>query len=365
MRRWITATVVTGIVVATVLVARMRERTPDAVFAQQHPEVAEARAQVLARGDTMRAWSAALARAQTLAIAASVTRGPQPFVLETRGAISAGTRAAFLQLIERELQAIGTPKVPLRVLLVADSNASFSSYSGWYLRPARLGEPCIVMIRIRESRSQTFAPRTGDRRLGVCGLYARHGMPGPGIAAWLDETRAISAAGDSSASWDREAPTQRQVAWGGVSRLSGGMMLEAAAPLACAAGRGDACHIALLNPVNDTRRRVSLPVAQEPRLSSAYPFELRDYPGDVTATLRASMGAERFARWWQSALPPAQAYEAVTGEAFETWAMSYMRRYVGERNSGPLRAGLPLALGLLLVAGLSGWAVLRAPRARS
>jgi len=365
MRRWITATVIIGIVVATVLVARKGQLPEDAVLALQYPEVAQARAQVLARGDTLRAWSAALARAQALAVAASVTRGPQPFVLETRGAVSAGTRAAFLQLIERELQAIGTPKVPLRVLLVADSSASFSSYSGWYLRPANASDPCIVTIRIRESRSQTFAPRTLDRRLGVCGLYARHGMPGPGIAAWLDETRAVSAAGDSSATWDLETPTQRQVAWGGVSQLAGGMMLSAVAPLACAAGRDEACLTALLDPIDETRRRVSVPVAQEPRLSSAYPFELTHYPGDVTATLRASMGADRFARWWQSALPPAQAYEAVTGEAFESWAMWYMRRYVGERNSGPLRAGLPLALGLLLTAGLSGWAVLRAPRARS
>lgn len=365
MRRWISTTVIVGVVVATILVARMRDVSQDAAYAQQYPEVAAARARVLAVGDTLRAWTAALARAQTLAHAAAVTRGPQPVMVETRGGITAGTRAAFTQVVERELEAIGTPKVPLRVLLVADSSASFSSYAGWYLRPGTAGDPCIVMIRVRESRNQAMAPRTGDRRLGVCGLYARHGMPGPGIAAWLDETRAVSAAGDSSTSWNRETPAPRRGAWGGLSQLAGGMMLEAAAPLACAAGRGAACRIALLDPIDDARRRVSVPVAQDPKLSSAYPFELNDYPGDVTATLRASMGAERFARWWQSALPPAEAYEAVTGAAFETWAMAYTRRFVGPRNPGPLRAGLPLALGLLLAAGLGGWAVLRAPRARS
>ena len=59
------------------------------------------------------------------------------------------------------------------------------------------------------------------------------------------------------------------------------------------------------------------------------------------------------------------AYDAVTGESIDAWGRSYMRRYVGERQPGPLQAGLPLMIGLLLTAGLYGWAVLRAPRPRS
>lgn len=361
MRRWIFATVVLGVVAATMLVARRRSDLPDeALYALQYPEVNAARTLMLTRSDSVRAWSAALTRAQSLALAATATRGPQPFLLETRGIVSPGTRAAFSRILEAELARIGTPRVPIRVLLASDTAASYSNYAGWYLRPTTAGDPCVVIIRLRESQTATFAPRTGDQRLGVCALYARHGMPGAGIAAWLDSTRAISAAGDSASvgSGDRTS-------YPGVSRIAGGMLLQALAPAACVAGRDEACVTATLHPRFEEPRRVIIDIARSPKMSSVYPYEITDYPGNMTASLRASMGPESFQRWWQSSLPPAEAYEQISGEPFALWARRYMEGFIGKRNPGPLRAEFPLVLGLLLAVVMAWWGIRGARRARS
>lgn len=361
MRRWIFATVVLGVVAATVLIARKSSDLQDeSLYELQYPEVHAARRLLLTRSDSVRAWTAALSRAQSLALAASATRGSQPFLLETRGMISAGTRTAFSLHFEDELAQIGAPRVPIRVVLASDTTAGFGNFAGWYLRPSAEGDPCVIVLRLRESRTTTFSPRSGDRRLGVCTLYAQHGMPGPGIAAWLDSTRAISATGDSA-----NASSAHGLAFRGVGRIAGGMILSALAPVACVAGRAEACVAATLSPTDGEQRRVVIDIARNPKLSAVYPYQINDYPGNVTASIRAALGPEGFQRWWQSSLPPDEAYEQISGEPFARWAQRYMEGYIGKRQPGPLRAELPVLLGLLLTAGMAWWGIRGAARARS
>src|SRR5690606_18831011 len=134
------------------------------------------------------------------------------------------------------------------------------------------------------------------QRLGPCGLYAIAGIPGPGIATWLDSTRARAALSYREIE-PTTVPDRR--------RLFGNQMLALLAPLSCAAGRDASCELALLTPFADRRRLPSVTSTGGQQLVSTYYFELEDYPGDVVAALRASLGEARFARWWASDLPPA------------------------------------------------------------
>jgi hypothetical protein len=360
-RQWVYGIFGVGILAAIIWASRMGRTATDAeLWASRYPEVAAARALVFARTDSVRAWDAVVNRARAHALAATVARGPAPFTLETRGDISEGTRDAFAAAFVRELAPIPTPRVPLRVLLVADSTGTNFWYSTWYLRPAVAGDPCAIVIVLRESRGQTFSPRASDRRLGICGLYARHGMPGPGIAAWLDRTQAASALADTTLPRTEATTYYDPLRW-----IGGGAMLQSLAHVACAAGRDEACEPAMFDPEANVQRRVQLDIPREPRLAIAYPFDMRSYPGDVTAALRQSMGPAVFAEWWTSALPPREAYEALRDEPFAAWARRYLASEIASRKAGPLRAGLPLGLGIGLMLLLAAASVWRTGRQRS
>lgn len=341
-RSWLYAIVGLGMVAAIVVAARMaRSDSAPAIWDLRYPEVAQARALMTARTDSVRAWAAAVLRARTLSLAASAARGPAPFALETRGDISDATRETFAADFARELATIPTPRVPLRVLLVADTTGM--GYAGWYLRPRAEGDACTIVIYSRRSRTRADTTLPTLRRLGVCGLYARHGMPGPGIAAWLDRTGAANAISDTTT--PRTEARIEAADWPLTFAL-----MSIPAPFACTAGRVEACEAAMLEPLEaDVRQRVDLDVAREPRLSGHYAYQADRYPGDVTASLRESLGAADFERWWKSASPPAEAYEALRGEPFARWAQRHLQQELGARKPGPLRAGLPLGLGVGLM----------------
>lgn len=357
MRRWIIAVVTTLTLAAIFIVARARSNTPDAeTLADRNPEIAAARALLGARNDTLQAWMQAHNRALIVTSISDLRPSDAAFAVETRGPVSPHIRDAFKAVIEAELRELPEPKVPIRLVLIADDGVRNEFFGQTFLRPQRAGEPCVVAIRVAARVDARFAPRNGLQRLGPCGLYAIVGMPGPGIASWLDSTRARAAL-----SYRATEPTI--VPDGG--RLFGRQILAALTPLSCAAGRDASCIPALLDPHADRRRLPSVASVGGRTLVSTYYFEIEDYPGDVVAALRASLGEERFARWWASELPPAEAYERITGERFATFAQDYLRPRVGRRARGPLRADLPTALGILMAAALSVWAVRRTPRARS
>lgn len=357
MRRWIIAVVTTLTVAGVLVVARARSESSDPVaLADRDPQVAAARALLRARNDSLQAWTLAHQRAIVLAAVATLRPSSAPFALETRGAVDAGTREAYAAVFAAELRDLGTPRVPIRVVLIADSARRSDFFAPWYIRPTRAGEPCIIALRVRRRANPAYSA-DGLQRLGPCGLYAVAGLPGPGIARWLDSTRAGSALSY------RPPPVREPLDRN--RYLAAYQVLGRLAPIACAAGRDEACVEALLDPLANRRQLPAVGPADASGLVQRSSFELDDFPGVVTAAIRQSLGDERFAQWWASDLPPADAYERVSGVRFATFAQRYLRPYLGRKSSGPLTAGLPLALGMLLAVGLAYWAIRATPRARS
>lgn len=356
MRRWIIAVATTLTLAAIFIVARARSSTPDAeTLADRNPEIAAARALLRARNDTLQAWARAHNRASIVAGISNLRPSSAPFAVETRGPVSDGTRDAFAAAIEAELRQLPAQRVPIRLVLIADDGVRNEFFGQSFLRPQRAGEPCVIALRVSARADANFVPRNGLQRLGPCGLYAIAGMPGPGIATWLDSTQARAAL-----SYRESEPTTVPD-----RRPLGNQVLALLAPLSCAAGRDASCELALLDPFADRRRLPDVASNGGQMLVSTYYFELEGYPGDVVAALRASLGEERFARWWASELPPAEAYERITGERFARFAQAYLRPRVGDRSRGPLQTGLPTALGIVLATLLSAWAIRGTARARS
>lgn len=361
MRRWIIGITTTLVVAAIFVVTRARFATPDAeALADANPEVAEARALMRARNDSLQAWSRAWQRARVLAAVGTLRPSSASFAIESRGSWSAGTIAAFRAAFEAELDSLPEPRVPLRILLLPDTGRTSGSYSNWYLRPRQAGEPCVVVLHLIDGANQTYRPRRDVDRLGVCGLYAVAGLPGPGISAWLDSTQSKSALG-----YRPSAPPEYARS---LNRALGGYILSSLPVVACASGRDEACAPALLDPL---ARRRALPTLtsrvgiDDRAFVQAYFFEINDFPGEVAAQLRHTLGEDRFAQWWASERGPAEAYEELAGEPFADFAQRYLKQHIGSRQPGPLHAGMPLALGMLLAVGLAYWAIRATPRARS
>lgn len=358
MRRWIIAVTTTLTLVAIIVVSRAAWTTPDAESrAARTPEIAAARALLRARNDSLYAWSLAQQRAYVLAAAATLRPSSAAFALETRGSVSARTRAQYTAIFEEELQDLPPTRVPIRVLLIADSSLRSEYFAPWYIRPQREGEACVIALRVQERPSPTARPRHGPQSLGPCGLYALAGLPGPSIARWLDATRARSALSYRAPSVPH--PPRRRFEY------AGSQMLPVLSPMACAAGRDAVCASALLEPDADRRQLPRVGPESGDALVQAYAFEVDDFPGLVTAAIRQALGDERFAQWWASELPPAEAFERIADRRFAAFAQDVVRPYFGRTSSGPLRAGLPLALGVLLAAALAYWAVTGTPRSRT
>jgi hypothetical protein len=267
--------------------------------------------------------------------------------------VPADQRLALRDQLRRELAEIGGTRVPIRALILRDSSARW-----WQLhrvRPVAAGEPCTIVTWVRAQDAGGTGPRR-VRRLGVCGFYARHGMPGPAMAAWLDSTGARAARADTTL--PERTPRAPQA-------YHGGMVADEPALVACASGRRDACAAALLDPPAP-RRRPAVPLAPSlPGLSQGNTGLGYEYPSDVLARLREAMGPERFSLLWRDARPIDEAYAAIVGEPFAEFAQAYVRREVAPHPRGPLRAGLPLALSLALIVGAAWLAITITPRARS
>ena len=146
--------------------------------------VARARAEYQARSDSAIALDRALERA--LALEAVRTLRPSAaavsFTADPR--LNAAQRAEFARVAEAQFAAYDAPVVPLRVVLGAMDQAG-AGYRHLAVLPTKPGEPCVSVLLVEPTRVHV-RPRGSDRFAGICGFYARHGLPGRGVLAWID-----------------------------------------------------------------------------------------------------------------------------------------------------------------------------------
>lgn len=260
------------------------------------------------------------------------------------------TAARFAEQVRAELGALSeTPEQAIIVRIVVDS-FSRVNYRRSTMLPERPDAPCVVLIRVASARLDGALPVATDQLLGVCGLYARFGAPGPGMDRWLERTEMRGA---------REH-TGPDVARGARARIDATWLVELATPASCLAGREEACLrcfdgswrsplaslIATADAGEDPVRRLSV---------------FARYGGGTAmwelSGLRASMGDERFARIWRSASEPAEAYEANEGSTLAAWVRATMGLETEPYRAGGMIAGLPLGLAFLLIVAFAGTAI--------
>lgn len=317
-----------------------------------------ARAEYRARGDSAIALDRALERAVAMEAAGGVRRSSAPVAFSADPSISANVRAGFASVADAQLASLGTPNVPVRIVLVPIEDLG-SGYRHVAVLPSSATEPCVSVLQVA-SNGLRAQPEPNDRLVGVCGFYARYGMPGRGVLAWIDSSYSLTLALDVAPPTPPRDPKRRD-------SFSGYTIALAPSTAACIAGRVAACASAVagadwMQIRFYSRGQLSESDARIVRTSSYAP---RWAPSSYFARMRDHVGDEAFTKIWTSDAAPPLAYEQVMGESFAEFARPLLLEELKPHTPGPLHADFPLVLSLSVGALCAAWAIRRTRRARS
>jgi hypothetical protein len=198
-------------------------------------------------------------------------------------------------------------------------------------------------------------------RLGPCAFYARFGVPGPRVRAWLTRRHFDLA---SVPAWDRPATTGRMQDWFRDPRTGrwwwAGVYGVDPQGLGCLAGRAAACAAAI------REQDVEGAPAQPGPLRGVNPWELRKQPlvgaGWFLSDVVRQAGEDRFQDFWITDLPVDTALTLALREPMGKWAVAWQRTMAPAPPLGaavaPLDAGLGIGVALALVGALA-WGIHR------
>jgi hypothetical protein len=269
---------------------------------------------------------------------------------------------------------------------------------GWelvYSTPAPgSNEPCVTMLyivrdpaRTASGESRTEAP--GNHLLGPCAFYAAFGHPGIGISSWL-KARDYDVADylDPARPWavgpfdnpyrqTRAHPVyllsrQRLLNLGSVGGVAEDFPFDAELAFVlqrCLDGDTSACEALALTPglrvpyaIRATGSDNGVPL--QIRIPSSQPIEqlinIHTVPFDVTLMngllneILAKEGRERFARFWRSSAPAAEAFSQVTGQRLGEWVHEHLPYYA--RRGSAVKA-LTIGIALAYILGSLGLAL--------
>lgn len=183
------------------------------------------------------------------------------------------------------------------------------------------------------------------RALGTCGFYAKYGVPGGPLSAWL------AAGGYRYADFvfsDRFPRTGFISAKGRFGRNGQGIALP---KQACASGSKEACEMLFLQPFEAgptarvyTRGNRHPPVAAYSDGGHAW-FDMA-----ILGWLEQEYGEEAFAEFWSSELPVKEAFEAAYPVTLEIWMRDFTVRMIGPVQAGPAPSSANVFGSLLFVA---------------
>lgn len=190
-----------------------------------------------------------------------------------------------------------------------------------------------------------FTPPTGpgepvfDRRrsLGPCRLYAAYGLPGPGIAAWLERGGIDFGHDDPSLTRRESAGTRRLPSHIAFLGYGSGGSVEVER---CATGDRQACATVFGDP--DGASPGSAPLLAEVRASPALTartntfYSLFDWAeASIFADLQVEFGSDAFQRFWTSPSDVDVAFEEAFGVDHGTWLLSWVDRVFGIERATP------------------------------
>ena len=211
--------------------------------------------------------------------------------------------------------------------------------------------------------------------IGPCGFYAAYGPPGPNIDRWLRSGGWIYGArwrgsatlviDEGWSDWYFASIPWREVAGFRVRRW---MSTQG---YSCLTGNKEVCRSLVLDPrggdgrsewyrfltFRDAMRLDGTSVWSRPG-SLRYAGLLGPFMPDLLMEMSKSLGPDKFAKFWKSDLPPAEAFRAASGEEIEDWTLTWMRTVYGKFGRGPGVSMWSAALGVLLGALALGGASL-------
>lgn len=219
------------------------------------------------------------------------------------------------------------------------------------------GPVCVVSVSMATPRRRTEdwwsegRWELGSDRLGPCAFHAAHGVPGSGIARWLEGGGYLFAQNPAASERPSpgEVPSRRTIF--GIGRASRWVPIPVES---CLSGRLASCGGWItapgdigLGPYRDVNARIELTrrtdlIYQEQRSSG-----LADV--HVMADLQAEFGPERFGQFWRSERPVTEAFTEAFGEAPGSWMHRWAVSHYGEVPAGPGLSLLTTVLSFLTV----------------
>lgn len=281
---------------------------------------------------------------------------------------------------------IGTSKVPTVTAVVLDTGRTIEGsqrlgFGGLmsvdFVLPEAAGKPCLTLVRVDAVPHNSAVPQmlgtdySSSRLFGPCAFYEAFGEPGPGIAPWLASRGwGLGEVGDWSKPvfrWSRQGFGGLQVVGVPVTTLA---LRDEASPngVRCAAGDASSCTKAVLQAtpgaspplwgsIVSTHIRGQLYNSPEFR---AIPRPLGPHEITFLADIVHDIGPEKFARFWQSSLPPAEAFREATGRDLGEWTREWADQAYGiEHGRGPSASGGSMAFAFVLLL-LGGGVAVRA-----
>jgi hypothetical protein len=223
----------------------------------------------------------------------------------------------------------------------------------------RDGRPFCFIVH-PERYPVTNAGLRAARMLEGCAWYAKYGLPGPSIAAWL-ESGAFDFAREGRAEDVNEAlgPAWRPELPFGLARP-----YDEPIPAArCMTGDATACERVVTHPMRRSSTD-SLLVAESPitHVSTGRFSPLGQRASFLFSELEARYGAEAFSRFWTSGAVVPDAFQAAFDAELGVWMRDWVEEVVGPYRAtpGPRAATLGWSvLALLLLSGLASWKQVR------
>jgi hypothetical protein len=208
--------------------------------------------------------------------------------------------------------------------------------------------------------------------LGACRLYAKYGVPGPQVNAWL-EAGGLELAYDAST----DAPTERLLGPRAGLPLPFGLnrpFSEHVAVARCLADDGASCAQAVTDPEvlaaksSATRGDPAWLAANTPISHVADPHgaltSFKQRSASLLADLEAEFGPDAFARFWTSDEAVPEAFAAAFGMDLGEWVLGWSDDEIGHFRAGPSPTAATLGWSVLTLMLLTGFAGLKQVRRR-
>jgi hypothetical protein len=206
---------------------------------------------------------------------------------------------------------------------------------------------------LRDALSDSESSMTQPDALGVCYLYAKHGLPGVDVTRWLES----GATGFTLRQTARPVPRDTRFGRNGFFGRTFFGRNDELVQDGCVAGIVEACATVFLTPAQSDPRvaRAAELAALSPALAvSDVRWAFLGQGSYMLADLEREFGSEQFFRFWSSELPVDQAFRAAFGMQAGEWVVSWVGTIMRVDKPGPGMPQKSSSSALLVIALCAG-----------